>query len=150
MVVGDEEKNEEHSGQTTHVFGELQPYTTTDQFLVPHMLYGLKFLYAAWKSHGFVSTGENIDVKGLGVVTFLCILVRVSVCALSHSLVCLHRYVPSNRTLKHSGRHTGRATVVSSTTLWLAIPMDASSLVLKSFPLSRQHRRKFPDRYKSV
>ena len=47
--MGENDKNEAYSGQSTHIFGELVPYETADQFQVPHVMTGTRFRCTSWK-----------------------------------------------------------------------------------------------------
>ena len=76
MEQTNDDKNELYSGQATHVFGELLPYITDEGLPVPHIVFGRRFRCTSWKQQNIISTNDNIELKGQGVFSFLCILVR--------------------------------------------------------------------------
>ena len=143
--MGENDKNEAYSGQSTHIFGELVPYETADQFQVPYVMTGTRFRCTSWKRQDIISVGDSVEM-GQNVYTFLCILVRQHTTSQS-SLVFCCRYEPNSPTPRSNGLSTGHATATRNTSWFLVMLMGYVFLALKNLPALNQRWSSFPERY---
>ena len=143
--MGENDKNETYSGQSTHIFGEVVPYLTNDQVQVPHVMTGTRFRCTSWKRQDMINVGDSVKM-GQNVYTFLCILVRQHATSQRSFVVCC-RYEPNSPAPRSSGLSTGRATATRNTSWSLVMQKVFFFLALKNSPALNQRWSPFPERY---